>query len=72
VEQGGHDEQMAVCGLDADGIEQAVRTEMAALKLEIPAVLASTAAEGSAGDGGAAAVDASSVAGGSPSGTGTG
>jgi 1-deoxy-D-xylulose-5-phosphate synthase len=34
VEQGGHDEQMAVCGLDAAGIEQAVRAEMAALKIE--------------------------------------
>jgi len=34
VEQGGHDEQMAVCGLDADGIEQAVRAEMAALDVE--------------------------------------
>jgi 1-deoxy-D-xylulose-5-phosphate synthase len=34
VEQGGHDEQMGVCGLDATGIEQAVRTEMAALDVE--------------------------------------
>jgi 1-deoxy-D-xylulose-5-phosphate synthase len=34
VEQGGHDEQLAVCGLDAAGIEQAVRAEMAALDVE--------------------------------------
>jgi 1-deoxy-D-xylulose-5-phosphate synthase len=34
VEQGGHDEQMAVCGLDAAGIEQAVRADMAALDVE--------------------------------------
>jgi len=34
VEQGGHDEQMAVCGLDAAGIEEAVRREMAALDVE--------------------------------------
>jgi 1-deoxy-D-xylulose-5-phosphate synthase len=34
VEQGGHDEQMAVCGLDAAGIEQAVRGELAALRIE--------------------------------------
>jgi 1-deoxy-D-xylulose-5-phosphate synthase len=34
VEQGAHDEQMSVCGLDAAGIEQAVRAEMAALDVE--------------------------------------
>jgi len=34
VEQGGHDEQMAVCGLDAAGIEEAVRREMAARRIE--------------------------------------
>ncbi|WP_305825887.1 transketolase C-terminal domain-containing protein, partial [Thiohalocapsa sp. ML1] len=37
IEQGGHDEQLAVCGLDAAGIEPTVRAEMAALKLEPPA-----------------------------------
>ena len=31
IEQGAHAEQLAVCGLDAAGIEQAVRAEMAAL-----------------------------------------
>jgi 1-deoxy-D-xylulose-5-phosphate synthase len=33
VEHADHEEQLAVCGLDAAGIEQAVRAEMAALKL---------------------------------------
>jgi len=34
IEQGSHAEQLAVCGLDAAGIEQAVRAEMAALDVE--------------------------------------
>jgi 1-deoxy-D-xylulose-5-phosphate synthase len=34
IEQGAHGEQLAVCGLDAAGIEQAVRAEMAALDVE--------------------------------------
>uniref|UniRef100_UPI0025F97288 transketolase C-terminal domain-containing protein n=1 Tax=Thiohalocapsa sp. TaxID=2497641 RepID=UPI0025F97288 len=34
IEQGGHDEQLAACGLDAVGLEQAVRGQMAALDLE--------------------------------------
>jgi 1-deoxy-D-xylulose-5-phosphate synthase len=34
IEQGGHDEQLAACGLDAAGIEQAVRGQMAALDLK--------------------------------------
>ncbi|NBC15592.1 MAG: hypothetical protein GVY09_20055, partial [Gammaproteobacteria bacterium] len=45
VEQGGHDEQMGVCGLDAAGIEQAVRTEMAALKLDVPTAAVQTAGD---------------------------
>jgi 1-deoxy-D-xylulose-5-phosphate synthase len=34
IEQGAHAEQLAVCGLDAAGIEQAVRAEMVALDVE--------------------------------------
>jgi 1-deoxy-D-xylulose-5-phosphate synthase len=37
IEQGGHDEQMATCGLDAEGIERTVRANMAALKIDEPA-----------------------------------
>jgi 1-deoxy-D-xylulose-5-phosphate synthase len=34
IEQGGHDEQMQQCGLDAAGIERSVRAQLVILDLE--------------------------------------